>query len=245
MDREVYDRLDQLEDRHWWFSARRTILERVIRENALKGSRIKILEAGCGTGGNLEMLRSLGDLVAFEPDDDARKLAASKSDCEIRHGTLPDGNPYKDQKFDLIVAFDVIEHVEQDEESLAALRQSLAPGGKLIMTVPALPWMWSAHDERHHHFRRYTRDGLAETVKRAGYQAVELTYFNTLLFPLIAGVRMVKKLFGMSQAEDDAMPPAPVNAILRGVFAAERFLIGRIPLPIGVSLVAVLESPGE
>ncbi|NNE21875.1 MAG: class I SAM-dependent methyltransferase [Rhizobiales bacterium] len=245
MDREVFDRLDQLEDRHWWFSARRTILERVIRDNAVKGGHTKILEAGCGTGGNLEMLASLGDLVAFEPDDDARKLAAGKSDCEIRHGTLPDGNPYRNEKFDLIVAFDVIEHVEQDEESLAALRRSLAPGGKLIMTVPALPWMWSAHDERHHHFRRYTRDSLAETVNRAGYHAVELTYFNTLLFPLIAGVRMVKKLFGMSQAEDDAMPPAPVNAILRSVFAAERFLIGRIPLPIGVSLLAVLESSGE
>lgn len=245
MDREVYDRLDQLEDRHWWFSARRAILERVIRDNALKGERIKILEAGCGTGGNLKMLGALGDLVAFEPDDDARKLAATKSDCEIRHGTLPDGNPYKDEKFDLIVAFDVIEHVEQDEESLAALRQSLAPGGKLIMTVPALPWMWSAHDERHHHFRRYTRDSLAATLKNAGYRAVDLTYFNTLLFPLIAGVRAVKKLCGMSEAEDDAMPPAPVNAVLRSVFAAERFLIGRIPLPIGVSLMAVVESPAE
>lgn len=245
MDREVYDRLDQLEDRHWWFSARRAILERVIRANVLNGDRIKILEAGCGTGGNLTMLGALGDLVAFEPDDDARKLAATKSDCEIRHGTLPDGNPYKNQKFDLIVAFDVIEHVEQDEESLAALRQSLAPGGRLIMTVPALPWLWSAHDERHHHFRRYTRDSLATTLQRAGYHPVKLTYFNTLLFPLIAGVRAVKKLFGMSEAEDDAMPPAPVNAILRTVFAAERFLIGRVPLPIGVSLLAVVESPTE
>ena len=245
MDREVYDRLDQLEDRHWWFAARRTILERVIRDKALRGDRIKILEAGCGTGGNLKMLAALGDLVAFEPDDDARKLAASKSDCEIRHGTLPDGNPYKDEKFDLIVAFDVIEHVKEDEESLAALRQSLAPGGKLIMTVPALPWMWSAHDERHHHFRRYTRGSLEQTLQRAGYRPVDLTYFNTLLFPLIAGVRAIKKLFGMSEAEDDAMPPAPINAILRTIFAAERFLIGRIPLPIGVSLLAVVESPAE
>ncbi len=245
MDREVYNRLDELEQDHWWFSARRAILERVIRDNALKGGRIKILEAGCGTGGNLQMLSRLGDLVAFEPDDDARKVAAGKSGCEIRHGTLPDGNPYKDDKFDLIVAFDVIEHVEQDEESLAALRQSLAPGGKLIMTVPALPWMWSAHDERHHHFRRYTRSGLGETLQRAGFRPVGLTYFNTLLFPLIAGVRAIKKLFGLSEAEDDAMPPAPVNAILRAIFSAERFLIGRIPLPIGVSLLAVVESPAE
>ena len=244
MDRAVYDRLDLLEEDHWWFAARRSILEKVIRDHAMKGGRIKILEAGCGTGGNLEMLSGLGDLVAFEPDDEARGLAAGKSDCEIRHGTLPDGNPYS-EKFDLIVAFDVIEHVEQDEASLAALRGSLAPGGKLIMTVPALPWMWSAHDERHHHFRRYTRSGLNQTLERAGYCPVDLTYFNTLLFPLIAGVRAVKKLFGLSDAEDDAMPPAPVNAVLRSVFALERFLIGRIPLPIGVSLLAVAESAGE
>ena len=197
MERDVYNRLDELEDRHWWFAARRTILKRVIERHTAGTSNLKILEAGCGTGGNLQMLSSMGELSAFEPDDDARRLAAGKADCTIAHGTLPDGIPFNGEKFDLIVAFDVIEHVEQDRESLNALRASLAPGGKLIMTVPALPWLWSAHDERHHHFRRYTRSGLRAILQNAGYRPVNLTYFNTLLFPLIAGVRAVKKLFNM------------------------------------------------
>ncbi|MGI9464675.1 MAG: class I SAM-dependent methyltransferase, partial [Aestuariivirgaceae bacterium] len=212
MEREVFDRLDQLEDRHWWFTARRSILNEVIRRHTLGRKQLKILEAGCGTGGNLSMLSGLGELVAFEPDDDARQLAAAKADCAVEHGTLPDGIPFGDDKFDLIVAFDVIEHVEADLESLAALRKRLAPGGKLIMTVPALPWLWSAHDERHHHFRRYTRDGLQNVLRHAGYRPLGLTYFNTLLFPLIVGARSIKKLFNLADVADDQMPPALVNA---------------------------------
>lgn len=245
MDRAVYSRLDQLEHRHWWFVARRMILSRVI-ERCFDGRRdLKILEAGCGTGGNLEMLSRFGAVSAFEPDADARAIAAGKCDCDIRHGTLPDGNPYDGRTFDLIVAFDVIEHVEHDGASLAALRRCLAPGGRLIMTVPALPWMWSAHDERHHHFRRYTLASLIGTLDSAGFRIAQATYFNTLLFPLIAGARSVKRLFGLADSEDDRMPPAWLNRLLCGIFAGERFAIGRIPFPIGVSLLAVGESGPE
>ena len=244
MQRDVYERLDQIEDRHWWFVARRAVLTEVLRRFGNLAGTSQILEAGCGTGGNLAMLSSFGDLVAFEPDEEARELAAGKHTCEILEGYLPQGIPYDDKRFDLIAAFDVIEHVEHDIESLGALRQRLKPGGRLIMTVPALPWLWSAHDEHHHHFRRYTRDGLQDALQQAGFRSVELTYYNTLLFPLVAGVRAIKKLFNLAETSDDHLPPAPVNAILRMIFASERFLVGRVPLPIGVSLLAVAESDG-
>lgn len=244
MQRDVYQRLDQIEDRHWWFVARRAVLSAAIRRFASFTKPPQILEAGCGTGGNLAMLSGFGELVAFEPDADARKMAAQKHTCEILEGYLPEGIPYDDRRFDLIAAFDVIEHVERDVESLEALRQRLNPGGRLIMSVPALPWLWSAHDEHHHHFRRYTHESLASALRQAGFRSVEITYYNTLLFPLVAGVRGIKKLFNLSDSSDDHLPAAPLNAMLRMIFASERFLIGRVRLPIGVSLLAVAESDG-
>jgi SAM-dependent methyltransferase len=242
MQRDVYERLDRIEDRHWWFVARRAVLSAAIERLGKLKKSATILEAGCGTGGNLAMLSGFGDLVAFEPDEDARKMASHKHTCEILEGYLPEGIPYDDRRFDLIAAFDVIEHVERDIESLAALRNRLNPGGRLIMSVPALPWLWSAHDEHHHHFRRYTWESLQAALHDAGFRNVEITYYNTLLFPLVAGVRAIKKLFNLSDSSDDHLPAAPVNAILRMIFASERFLIGRVRLPIGVSLLAVAEG---
>jgi SAM-dependent methyltransferase len=242
MEREVYERLDLLQDRHWWFAGRRAIVERVIRHYFGDGRRPSILEAGCGTGGNLAMLSRIGDPVAFEPDEYALRSAIAKADCDIRPGSLPEPYPFAGEQFDLIVALDVIEHVEKDLEGLQALRASLAPGGKLVMTVPALPWLWSAHDEHHHHYRRYTRTGLQRTLQEAGLRPVELTYYNTLLFPLAAGYRLLMTSIGSKSSNDEALPPAPLNAALRAIFSAERFVIGRLPLPIGVSLLAVAEA---
>src|SRR5210317_853390 len=102
MQRDVYTRLDQIENQHWWFVARRAVLTEAIRRFGKRSGGQQILEAGCGTGGNLAMLSGFGDLVAFEPDDEARQLAAQKHTCEILEGYLPEGIPYDDKKFDLI-----------------------------------------------------------------------------------------------------------------------------------------------
>lgn len=185
------------------------------------------------------MLSKFGTLEAFELDDEARKIASSKMPINIRSGILPNGIPYKPGAFDVVTAFDVIEHVEQDVESLERLGQQLAPDGRLFMTVPALPWLWSKHDETHHHFRRYTKASLDAALRKAGLEPVRVSYFNTLLFPLIAGLRLVRKKFGMSETADDAMPSAGVNAILKSVFGFESNFIGRVSMPIGVSLLAV------
>jgi len=199
------------------------------------------MEAGCGTGGNLHMLAKFGKLDAFELDDEARDIAKSKLPMDIKSGRLPDHIPYAPGKFDVVVAFDVIEHVEKDVESLASLAKQLAPGGRLVMTVPALPWLWSKHDETHHHYRRYTRKALTETLLKAGLKPVRVSYFNTLLFPLIAGLRLTRKTFGLKEQADDAMPSSMMNGILKSIFGFESNFIGRIPMPIGVSLLAVAQ----
>ena len=239
MERNVYHRLDQLEGEHWWFCARRQILKSVISRYVPCHTRLRLLEAGCGTGGNLQMLSEFGSLDAFELDDEARHIARAKMHVDVKTGILPDGIPFAPGTYDVVAAFDVIEHVEQDVESLARLAGQLSPDGRLLMTVPALPWLWSSHDVTHHHFRRYTRRQLENVLRRAGLEPVGISYFNTLLFPAIAAVRLLKMVLRLKDGHDDAMPSPFINFLLKKIFGLESHLVGRVSLPIGVSLLAV------
>jgi SAM-dependent methyltransferase len=243
MDRSVYSRMAEIEDRHWWFVARRQILAAAIARLGLpEGARI--LEAGSGTGGNLAMLSGFGDVVGIEPDDEARACAAAKpgpaGGFDVRPGALPDDLPVDPASFDLIAGFDVVEHLDDDVGCLRALLACLRPGGRAIFTVPAFAFLWSRHDELHHHKRRYVRSGLQAALEAAGFRDVRITYFNTMLFPLIATVRLIRNAAMPGRgASDDAMPPAAVNRVLQALFASERHWVGRVPMPAGVSLLAV------
>lgn len=243
MERQVYGRMAELEDGHWWFLARRRILRETLRRYARLPARPRVLEAGCGTGGNLAMLADFGQVSAFEPDAEARRHAAAKGAFEVRDGRMPHDIPFEADSFDLVCAFDVLEHVDDDLASLRALGQRLRPGGWMLLTVPAFPFLWSRHDETHHHKRRYLKAQLLARAREAGVVPVRLTYFNSLLFPLIAGVRLVKNLFGIDGGDDEAVPPLPLNRLLGAVFASERHLVGRLPLPAGVSLLMLARRP--
>ena len=240
MDRAVFDRMAEIDNEHWWFAARRDIIASLIERQAKLGRRLRILEVGCGTGSNLALLQRYGDVDAIEPDDPARALATSRSGVPVKGGLLPDGVKLEDSAYDLIVLLDVLEHIPDDEATLAALRSKLAPDGRLIVTVPAAPWMWSAHDLAHHHQRRYTAKTLTDVFQAAGFRVRYRSHFNTVLFPLIAAARIVGRLL-RREGGDDAIPPRPVNRLLRGLFGAERHLLGRASLPFGVSLALVAE----
>lgn len=241
MDRTVFDRMSAQEDAHWWFAARRQVLRAVIGRLVDLPERPRILEAGCGTGGNLAMLAEFGRIRAFELDDEARQTARRKTGVSVAAGALPDAIPFDTERFDMIGLFDVLEHVEADEAALVALRQRLEPGGRILLTVPALPWLWSRHDEDHHHFRRYTRSRLRQVAHAAGLEAEQLFYFNSLLLPVAVATRVAKALLG-SEVADDAIPPPALNSALRSIFAAERHLVGRASFPVGLSLCAVLSA---
>lgn len=241
MDRDVYMRMDALEEQHWWFSARRGILAEIIQSIlTVDKSKAHILEAGCGSGGNIRMLRTFGSVKAFEFDKVARETAIRKCGIEIAPGALPNNLPYVGEKFDLIGIFDVLEHVEKDVESLDALARRLASGGKILVTVPAFPSLWSEHDVTHHHFRRYTRKSLAEVAKKAGLKVSYVSYFNFFLYPAAIVTRALKRLAGR-KTPDDALPGVSLNRILKCIFGLERYLLGRMSFPVGLSLVAVLE----
>ncbi|WP_121050004.1 class I SAM-dependent methyltransferase [Sphingosinicella microcystinivorans] len=230
------------EDEHWWFVGRRHVLRRLLARNLKNKARAPLLlDAGSGTGGNLPLLAEFGNVHAFEYDAGARQSARAKWTGDILFGEMPDRIPFEEKSFDLITMFDVLEHVERDSDSLRSLSHRLAEGGRILLTVPAMPWLWSRHDELHHHQRRYTAASLREAAKKAGLEVVELSYFNTLLFPLAVAQRMMERIFH-THAETDMMPHPVVNAALASVFGLERWIVGNVSLPFGLSLYASLRK---
>ncbi|MFL6721870.1 MAG: class I SAM-dependent methyltransferase [Sphingomonas sp.] len=241
MERILYSQMAELDERHWWYRARREILAELIRREARPPHGAAILEIGCGTGHNLAMLGDFGHVDALELDDEARAISEKRLGRAVMSAPLPELAGVPDRHYDLIGAFDVIEHIDDDRASLASIAAKLKRGGKLVMAVPAHQWMWSAHDVVNHHKRRYSKRSLKALINGSPMSLVKIGYFNSLLFPLAVAARGASKLRGADNAEL-RLPPAPLNAALEKIFAAERYLVGRLPLPPGLSLFAVASA---
>jgi SAM-dependent methyltransferase len=241
MERIVYQQMAELDDRHWWYRARRRILAELIRREAQLPGGARILEIGCGTGHNLAMLGEFGEVEGLELDDEARAVAEKRLGRPVRNAPLPGLEGVPDRHYDLSGAFDVIEHIDDDRASIASIAAKLKPGGKFVMTVPAHGWMWSAHDRVNHHKRRYSKRGLRKLIESSPLRLETVGYFNSLLFPVAIAERLASKALCKDDA-DLKLPPAPLNAALERTFAAERHLIGRLPLPPGLSLFAVASA---
>ena len=241
MERVIYDRIKEVEHAHWWFVGRRRIIERTLLALRLP-KRARILEVGCGTGGNIPLLQRFGSVRALEPDAASREHVLDYYGVAADSGGLPDDLPYAPASFDLVCAFDVIEHVDDDAASLRALAGLLREGGFLVMTVPAYQWMWSEHDALHHHKRRYRLRRFRGLVEAAGLEVVQASYFNALLLPVAVAVRMTKKALRL-KGEEDRLPSAPVNRLLGGVFGLEARWLPQRRFPAGVSILLVARRP--
>ncbi|MBI5901335.1 MAG: class I SAM-dependent methyltransferase [Rhodocyclales bacterium] len=241
MDSEVHLRMARDQGVLWWFVARRAILRKLIGTSV--PNTATILEIGCGTGGNLPMLAEFGQVCGIESDPTARAIAASQQPkIEILSGALPDALPLGNRKFDLICLLDVLEHVEADGNALRVSRSHLAPGGRLILTVPAYQWMYGPHDVVHHHFRRYNARSVRRLAEASAFKVRYVGYFNTLVFPIAAPLRLAERLFPVLHASD-SMPPPPINRLLKLAFGLERFVLPHLPMPFGLSVMAILENP--
>lgn len=245
MDARAFEQLERLERDHWWFRGRRAVYLERLRE-ALCGRRPAFaLDLGTGVGGWMPHLAELADRVAgLEPDAGAAARARARGPVVVARA---DRLPIRDATCDLVTAFDVIEHLDDDAAALAEARRVLRPGGLLALSVPAHPWLYGNNDRLSHHRRRYTRRGLRARIEGAGFDVARLTYANALLFPLIAPTVLALKagervgVFGRDPEHTNLSLRAPraVDALCYRAFAAERALGRRRELPIGHSLFAL------
>lgn len=197
----------EVEDRHWWYRGRWAVVEALLSHTTLPPGP-RILDAGCGTGGNLRKFGRFGTASGIEPSAEAVGFCRARGLERVQQGNL-ESLPFDDGSFDLVAATDVIEHVPGEGQALRELRRVATPDGVMLLTVPAYMWLWSEEDVNLHHHRRYTKRRLERAVRDAGWRPVFATYFNTLLLPPIA---IAKKLPRRGEDGDLERTPAFLDA---------------------------------
>lgn len=248
---DLYEVMATIEDKFWWFVAKRRIIKSMIDRYAPtshtasdKGSKPALLDIGCGTGGLLRDMADQYEVSGLDSAEAARK-ACSERGFEAKSCWLPDDIPAEVNAFDVCVMSDVLEHVEHDAESVRAAATRLKQGGIMVCTVPAHMWLWTKRDEAHHHFRRYSKAQYKSIFEDAGLEPVVVSWYMSHLMPIMILQRIAVKLFGDKGSDDLTIPASPINGVLRWVFASERFWIGRFPMPFGASLISVHRKIGE
>jgi SAM-dependent methyltransferase len=236
LEEHIYQQLYALEDEHWWFRGRRAVIWALLG-SAQAPAAPRVLDAGCGTGRNLAEYGAPGRAAGVDPSASAVAFCRARGLDGVTQGEI-ERLPFDDGSFDLILATDVLEHVERDDRALAELRRVAAPGARLLVTVPAYRWLWSQHDDSHHHLRRYTAGALTQRARGAGWEPELRTYFNTLLLPPIALVRLLARRRADAAGRTDyELTRGALNRALELPMRLEAALIRRgLRLPAGVSI---------
>ena len=235
-----------LEDSYWWFVGRRRIVERALRSWAGESVSGRILDAGCGTGRMLEFLGQLGESSGVELHGEGLRYCRERKLPRLVQGSIA-RLPFRSGAFSLVSCFDVLYHREVDErKALDEVYRVSAPGGYLIITDAAYPFLQSEHDESVHGARRYTKRSLRTTVERAGFRIVKISYWNFFLFPAVVCIRFLKNLLPRRRKRpvSDLKPlPGPINALLTGIVFVEAFAMRIASLPFGTSIVLLARKP--
>lgn len=238
MDTDYYATLDSVQEQHWWYVARRNILERVLERVKSEGLPPGVLyDLGCGVGANLPVLEKFGPTQGVDMSPEAVEFCRRRG-RNVTLANLSSLQGIPDASASVVVLADVIEHIDDERPCLEAAHRALAPGGALIVTVPAYMFLWGPSDELNHHKRRYTAGQLRRVIEPS-YRIEHLTYFNTLLFGLVAAGRMGEILFKRSGDDTAKLPPSLLNRTLTGIFGLEAGVVPRHRLPFGVSLLCV------
>lgn len=245
MQRHTYAIMDEVEGSHWWFVGRRAILESfldtIVRKLRPGSGSLKILDVGCGTGANVEMLSQYGDAEGVDVSEDALEFCRQKG-LRVQKG-LAETLPYADETFDLTTALDVIEHLDEDLAGLKEMHRVTRSGGYSLFFVPAFMWLWGVQDDISHHRIRYTRRQIVDRITAAGYEVERATYANwTFFVPILTG-RLLMKATGLRPASENNINVSALNGLFGKLFAAERFWLKRYNFPVGVSIVVAARRP--
>jgi SAM-dependent methyltransferase len=245
MQQHTYAIMDEVEGSHWWFVGRRAILEGFLRQILSringKSEKINILDVGCGTGANIEMLSQFGEAEGVDVSDDALEFCRQKG-LKVQKG-LAEALPFADESFDLTTALDVIEHLDDDVAGLREMFRVTKGGGYSLFFVPAFMWLWGVQDDISHHRIRYTRKQIVGRIEKAGYIVERATYANWTFFtPILAG-RTLMKITGIKPESENNINVSALNGMFGKLFSAERFWLKNFDFPIGVSIVVVARKP--
>lgn len=250
MQQHTYAIMDRVEDSHWWFVGRRAILESFLRQivESLKNlpakagtPNLRILDVGCGTGANLEMLSQFGSAEGVDVSDDALEFCRRKG-LTVQKG-LAETLPYEEGTFDITTALDVVEHLDDDIAGLKEMFRVTKAGGYSLIFVPAFMWLWGVQDDVSNHRIRYTRKQIVERLEKAGFAVERATYANFTFFAPILGGRTIMKVTGIKPESENNVNISALNGVFGKLFSAESLWLKSFNFPFGVSIVVVAKKP--
>jgi SAM-dependent methyltransferase len=246
MQPHTYAIMREVEDQHWWYVGRRRIIagwvETICREIGKR--RPRILDVGCGTGANLQMLAAFGIAEGVDVSVEALDFCRARGLGSVRQGAA-ESLPYEDAQFDLVTGLDVVEHLDDDVAGLCEMFRVLRPGGRALLFVPAFMFLWGVQDDVSHHRRRYTLAELKERLSAAGFTPERASYANITFFAPILFGRVLMRLTGLRPASENNINIGALNGLLGRVLGAESWWLQKMSFPFGVSAICVARRPDQ
>jgi SAM-dependent methyltransferase len=238
MQPHTYAIMREVEDKHWWYVGRRRIIADFVRSicDQLRQegkSEPRILDIGCGTGGNLETLSGFGRAEGVDISTEALDFCRARGLNNVRQGAA-ETLPYESESFDLVTGLDVVEHLDDDVAGLREMRRVLRPGGRMLLFVPAFMFLWGVQDDVSHHRRRYTLSELKEKLQQAGMSDANISFFG----PILLG-RLFMRVSGLRPASENNINIGAFNGLFGRVLGAESWWLKRMRFPFGVSIICV------
>ena len=243
MQPHTYAIMREVEDKHWWYVGRRRIIADFVRRicdqlRAEGKSEPRILDIGCGTGGNLETLSGFGRAEGVDISTEALDFCRARGLNNVRQGAA-ETLPYESESFDLVTGLDVVEHLDDDVEGLREMRRVLRHGGRMLLFVPAFMFLWGVQDDVSHHRRRYTLPELKGKLQQAGLAVERASYANISFFgPILVG-RLFMRVSGLRPASENNINVGAFNKLFGRLFGAESWWLKRMTFPFGVSIICV------
>jgi len=246
MNEAEYQKMYDFEKFYWWHVGRQKIIRTFLSLLKLPANS-KILDIGCGTGGNMEVLKEFGSVQGLDNSVQAKNFCAKQGFNNVIVGDISDMKKmFPEQSLDLVTAFDVLEHLEDDRTAMRDVKSILKQGGYFLITVPAYQFLWSEHDEALHHKRRYDYKQLKERLQESGYQIIKGGYVITFIAPIIIAFRGIKNIFKSKPKEsktDYIILPGFANKMLIWSLELEAFLSRYCNLPFGISVICIAKKP--
>lgn len=238
-----YQKMAELENSYWWHIGRKSIISQQMKKLKLK-PKSKILNIGCGTGGMIPLFEQYGNVTNVDVSAEAIKFSKSQGYKNI---TKYDGKklPFNNNNFDMVVATDVLEHIQDDESALKEWGRVLKPNGYLLITVPAYQWLWSEHDESLHHHRRYTASQLHRLLNKQNFKVGKRTYAITFSFPMIVAYRLLNSMRGKQNTNKDSsyvLLPKSINSVFTNLLRVEAQVLKVINFPVGTSVLMIAKK---